>query len=366
MERLARESDEPGTLSARHAQRLAAGVRADGRPLGPVRPATRRLLESAFGVPIEELLGPPGTVEPADGRDELTARLAAARTADRETVAAFQQRLNYSRLLDRQLGGTQLAVELSLQIGQMQEIRHHSVDAPTRESLAAVIADACALVGWQWLDLHNPTKAWDHYAQGVSAAAESGSPALRSYVLAGQSVVLLDLDEPVTALQMTEHARDTAKGHVPQILAAWLSAAHGESCAANGLHKESLRCFDHAESLLSGAVPGEAPFLVFGRSHLARWRGSALARLRDRQAADVLMRALSDLPPKFIRAESALRIDLSEAFGQIGDRDAANSHAIRAELLAQSIGSVRHLRRIDRLRRASVSPSPAAESEDRP
>lgn len=247
----------------------------------------------------------------------------------------------------------------------MQGICRHSVDAPTRQSLAAVIADACALVGWQWLDLHNPSRAWDHYAQGVSAAAESDSSALRSYVLAGQSVVLLDLDEPVAALQMTEHACNTTKGHVPQILAAWLSAAHGESCAANGLHKESLRYFDHAESLLSSAIPEEAPFLVFGRGHLARWRGSALVRLRDRQAADVLMRALSVLPPKFTRAEAALRIDLSEALRRNGERDAADSQATRAELLAQSIGSVRHLRRIDRLRRTSVSPSPAAEPEDR-
>ena len=50
-ERSARESGEEGTLSARHAQRLASGVRADGRPLGPVRPATRRVLEAMFGIP---------------------------------------------------------------------------------------------------------------------------------------------------------------------------------------------------------------------------------------------------------------------------------------------------------------------------
>jgi 8-oxo-dGTP pyrophosphatase MutT (NUDIX family) len=57
-ETFAREHSEPGTLSVRHLQRLVAGARPDGRPLGPVRPATARLLERIFGMSINELLAP--------------------------------------------------------------------------------------------------------------------------------------------------------------------------------------------------------------------------------------------------------------------------------------------------------------------
>lgn len=57
-EEFAREHDEPGTLSVRHLGRLVAGAHPDGRPLGPVRPATARLLERIFGMSIEELLAP--------------------------------------------------------------------------------------------------------------------------------------------------------------------------------------------------------------------------------------------------------------------------------------------------------------------
>jgi hypothetical protein len=46
-ERFARQHHEAGTLSVRHLQRLAAGRRSDGSPLGRVRPATARLLEWA-------------------------------------------------------------------------------------------------------------------------------------------------------------------------------------------------------------------------------------------------------------------------------------------------------------------------------
>lgn len=58
-ERFAREHGEPGTLSLRHLQRLVAGVRPDGVPVGTPRPATARLLERIFGMPISVLLSEP-------------------------------------------------------------------------------------------------------------------------------------------------------------------------------------------------------------------------------------------------------------------------------------------------------------------
>jgi 8-oxo-dGTP diphosphatase len=64
-ETYAREHGEPGTLGVRHLQRLVAGQRSDGRPLGPVRPETARLLERIFRLSIEELLSAPSSVEAA-------------------------------------------------------------------------------------------------------------------------------------------------------------------------------------------------------------------------------------------------------------------------------------------------------------
>lgn len=58
-ERFAREHGERGTLSVRNLKRLVAGRGARGEPLGTPRPATGRLLERIFGLPIHELLAPP-------------------------------------------------------------------------------------------------------------------------------------------------------------------------------------------------------------------------------------------------------------------------------------------------------------------
>ena len=55
----AREHKEVGTLSLRHLKRLVAGRGPNDQPLGPVRPATARLLESIFGLSIAKLLATP-------------------------------------------------------------------------------------------------------------------------------------------------------------------------------------------------------------------------------------------------------------------------------------------------------------------
>lgn len=367
-ERFAREHGEAGTLSVRHVQRLAAGTRADGRPLGPVRPATRRLLERMLGHSIDDLLGAPHGLPVQELRqaDELAASLAAARATDPETVELLRQRLDMTRTLDRRFGAGHLLAELTEQIKRMQELARYSTDAVTRRSLAAVIVDACALAGWQSLDLADPARAWDYYAHGLTAAAESDSVALRSYALAGQSVVLLDLGDAPTALAMTEHARESAKDRAPRIVAAWLAAAYGEACASNGLRDASLRAFDEAEELLSGAPAEDAPFLVFSRVHLMRWRGSALARLADCRAVGVLSDALAGLPAGFVRAETALHADLAEAYESDGEREAAEAHADRAERLACQIGSQRHRRRMSSLKRYGFSRSQVGNSASRP
>lgn len=55
----AREHGQLATLGLRHLQRLVAGRKPSGEPLGPVRQVTARLLESIFGMSVEKLLSPP-------------------------------------------------------------------------------------------------------------------------------------------------------------------------------------------------------------------------------------------------------------------------------------------------------------------
>lgn len=118
----AREHGEAGTISVRHLQRLVAGRGPGGRPLGPVRPATARLLERIFGLSVDELLAPPaggGSVDPESdvtvsdsGRwDQLVEWLP---DTTRRDIAARLDGLDLGRVRDRgarlrDVGRSQLA-----------------------------------------------------------------------------------------------------------------------------------------------------------------------------------------------------------------------------------------------------------------
>jgi hypothetical protein len=342
------------TLSPRHLQRLASGQRADGRPLGPVRPATRRLLEEMLGRPIAELLGPPREASQSDLTEtatELRARLAASRALDEHLVCIFQEQIDLARVVDRRLGGALLLTELRERIIQMSQQLRHSLSNDSRRALAGVLVDACTLAGWIALDQGALIESWNYYAQARTAAREAESPALEAYACGGQSTILLDIEETEAAVELAGYATTVARATAPRLLRSWLAAAHGEACAANGEEAPGLAAFDEAEHLLATEWnPAEAPFLVFDRVHLARWRGSALARLGDREAVDVLTDSLRCLDATFTRAEAAIRVDLARAFQLRREFEAVTTHAERALTLALQIGSVRQRARLNRIR----------------
>ena len=165
----AREHQEPGTLGVRHLQRLIAG-HASNRPLGPVRPATARLLENIFGASIDELLAPPGealatsTQELRSSDGSLPAafdwldRAAgwAPGTSRREVESGAAQVGTGSSLIDRQL--RRAAVDRSQLVRAMTDYYgtnsapHHLYEA----SLGGEPIATTILTRSDWLDLACP------------------------------------------------------------------------------------------------------------------------------------------------------------------------------------------------------------------
>lgn len=350
--RFAREHGLNVSISVRHVHRLASGRRDDGSPLGMPNAPLRRLLEDMMNVPVDRLLKPvEETISvPAEHDIELQARIAAGRNLDLDTVELLRKKLDITRLIDRRLGASALLGELRGQIEQMERAKRDVLNQGVRSSLSEVLVDASALAGWQSLDQGFVSDSWNHYDAARMAAREASSPALEAYACAGQAVVLLDIGEVSAAVQLTDYARTIAKGKVPALLFSWLTAGYGEACAANGDNQTCMRAFDDALTKMpANADNEEVPYLVFDPTHLARWRGSALARLGAREAIDVLSDVLSRLDPSFTRAETALRVDLVQVFTVTGAKDDATVHAKRARLLAAQIGSQRQHKRLTSL-----------------
>lgn len=354
--RFARRTGESGTLSERNLKRLISGRKSDGSPIGLPRPATARLLERIFDLPIEQLLSPrdEGHLPESGTEDELRQRLRSSSRVDPQVIAILKRQLDEIRRLDRQLGAIVVRDEVSIKVGQVSRLLTHSLSPSTRQQLAGLLAELCTLLGWQTLDTGNPDHAWRHYEQAKTAALESNDPQRLAHASAEQAFALLDIGEIDAAVDTLAAARRTAERTASRHLRAWLAAAHGEALARSSDRSRALRAFDQAATLLppSDNEPAE-PYLALDDVHLARWRGHALAQVGEPEAVQVLTSALGRLDPTFARAEIGLRVDLGFALLKHDEREEAANHLGRAASMAASIGSERQ---ISRIRKAQLTP----------
>jgi hypothetical protein len=348
-ERFARDHGLRATLSPRHVQRLIAGRHSDGRPLGPLRPATQRLLELMFDTPITQLLNPPeaatpGTAnEPRNDAEELRTALSTSAQINSELIQIFQQQLNNIRRIDRQLGATEVLTQLRDQIEHMATRLDYSLTPHIRNALAAVLVDACTLAGWQSMDQGNLTQAWHYYQRAKAFAHHAESEPLNAYATTAQAITLLDLDNSTEALKLITPA--TTNSNTPPMIQAWLHGAAGEIYAANNDSDNSNRALDSASHIIERHNEDEPPFIILSPAHLERWRGNALTRLKSGQATVVLNKALRTLEPTFVRARAATQLDLAQAVATTGDTSTAMTHLHNAQELTAQCASVRLDRR---------------------
>lgn len=232
----------------------------------------------------------------------------------------------------------------------MTDLLTCSLRPGVREQLAAVLADAGALAGWQALDVGSVSQAWRHYETAKTAAREARSDALLAHAMGEQSFALHDVGEQQLAIELVGEARALTARTGPPLLTAWLHAAEAEAHATAGDEANCRRSLESADAALPADTTDPAlPFIFLSEAHLARWRGNCLVRVGDAAAIEHSLAALAAMDASFTRAEAGLRCDLAEAMLLIGERDEAAVHAQRARELALQVGSVRHRRRIERL-----------------
>jgi hypothetical protein len=286
-----------------------------------------------------------------DVNAEFAERLAKAKKLDRTMILGFEERTEELRVLDRQLGASKLLKENESHVERMNGLRRHALHGDQRPSLAAAIAEAAALAGWQALDLGDAGKAWDLHETAKEAAKESNSSAVLAHVTAQQAFALLDTNHPKDAAELIRFARQEADGKIPDLLRSWLFAAEAEALAASNDPTGTQGLLDSAAASLppDGAPDDELPFLFLNDAHLGRWRGHCLARLGMDEAVQELSAAVKGLDPTFTRAAAGLHCDLALAHSVRGHHEEARTEAKAAERLATQTASARQRRRINRL-----------------
>jgi transcriptional regulator with XRE-family HTH domain len=294
-----------------------------------------------------------GTSNGSSGKeaaDELRERLLNAAAVDRRAIALLAAQANDIREVDRSLGARAAGAQMRGHLEALDQLRSFTMSADQREPLADLYAAAAALAGWQNLDLGNLKASWHHHEVAKSAAREGSSPAVLAHSTAQQAYVLVELGEQTSAIELAERSIAIAGTGVSPLLLSWLWAVQGELYAESGDTVAYHRAFEAAGRLLPADTHDpELPYVFLDDVHLARWRGSALARLGDVAATDELRYALDGLDASFTRARSGLHVDLAHALVAARRYNEARVELREAETLAARVASARQHRRIRRI-----------------
>lgn len=343
---------------------LAAATQIDEYPIREIIKGNRQV--SAYdvierivvGLSIERHMcgvgvAPPVTIEaPGESRGvvELEDWLAHAGAVDDQAIYTLAEQTNQIRRIDRMLGAQAADLQLQSHLKTLTSLRSFSISPSTREQLADLFCDAAALAGWVTLDLGDVAQAWRHHEAAKDAGRETGSAVALAHALAQQAYVLLEIGKNADARQLAEYAVSVGGNTIPPVLAAWLQAVVGEVAAISGDVSGSNRYFEMAARTLPNDPADPAvPYIMLDEFHLARWRGTAFARLGDEAAISELHYALTGMDSSFVRAKAQLHVELAHSLIAARHEDEALRQVAQAKALAVKVGSLRQRRRVREL-----------------
>lgn len=272
-------------------------------------------------------------------------------TVDLAVIQALDAETRHLRLLDRRVGSATRGALLDAHADLVAGLLGNAI-GPHRPRLAAVAAEAATLAGWSALDRGDVGAAWRRHQVARAAALESGSVPLHGFVLAQQSVILVDAGKHGAAVDEAAAAVAAVDHNAPDTLRSWLAMNHATALASAGAAAPAHAELTRAEALLCDEDEA-VPYLMLSRAHLTRWQGHCLTLLGDPAAVGALEEARA-AEGDSLRAAVGLHTDLAIALTASGQLDAAGAEVDRALALAERGGSARQRKRLRLVRDRSA------------
>ncbi|WP_232211872.1 tetratricopeptide repeat protein [Saccharomonospora halophila] len=253
-ERFPHDHGEPGTLSVRHLDRLVNGRGLHGKPLGKPRPATARLLERIFGIPIDVLLSPPVPEEdrtPVDGH-------APCLRLDDAYVETLHSRIAELVDLDLYLGGDHFSdVALELFRSVHRKLGANRCEPAIERDLYAAAGELGEVAGWLLYDAgeHDLVRRINHEALHLSRLA--GDHSMELLILHNMSMHAGHLGRPSEALRIARMVLET--NTLSPRLEALFRTREARALALDGDDTAAERTFRQARSLYLDGVRDEDP-----------------------------------------------------------------------------------------------------------
>ncbi|MDT0307291.1 hypothetical protein RM780_09980 [Streptomyces sp. DSM 44917] len=302
--------------------------------------------------------------------DRLTASAHGGRL-DEETVAWVEDRIPALRKLDDRLSGDSVLRLALADLHMVTElISHSSYSAALGQRLLRTAAELAYLAGWVAFDSGLHSAAQRHYLTALHAAHAADDRPLGANVLAGMAFQAALAGAPVEAVSLADTAEEHSGDTSPRVRA-FLASRQARAHAVAGDERACARALNRAEQLLdtadTAAWQDPAWVYYFDSAELAAQAGACFVDLgQPEQAEPVLMRALADQAPSYVRDRTIYTIRLARARLQAGHLDHACDLAAQAAELAHSARSNRGSQEVSALRTSlqPFSSSPAVTALD--
>jgi hypothetical protein len=270
----------------------------------------------------------PGLVQVECVRQWLDGSLTGG-AVSRADVDAWEQAVLHHGQATRTRPAGEHIVELSADLAELGGVIRRCHSASSLRGMVRVAAQMSGLMCLLFvkLDARDEFRKWAGTAR--TAAAEAGSAAILSWVLAQEAYGHFYSGDLGQAIEVAQHAQSLMHGtpHVGAVLAAALEA---RAQAARGLGRETRNALGRAEAILTALEPASVTASAFGytESQLRFHAGDAYTRLGDTRAAwPAHERALELCPPGDYTDWALIRIDRAFCLSRGGDAAVAVAYA---------------------------------------
>jgi hypothetical protein len=355
----AREHKESGTLSVRHLQRLAAGQRSNGEPLGPVRPATARLLEHIFGLDIDELLArpvdaafltpivqgvPPGnTGSLASGRSGGPRLVASSTTHLDEIMAHLREQWHALVRADNLLGPRFAITGVLNHVAAIEELCS-SLRSQQRLEVVRLGARYAESAAWLYEDAGNIAQARYWTSRAMELAHEGDDGRMVAWTIfrrSQQAAAALDAAQAIGFAQAAR--RDEERLATPTRAAIRVQEACGHVLAGDEHAAQTLLDEAHtwaATDTAGDAHEGHGSYCT--PSYIEIQRANCwLVTGKPKKAIALYEESLRALPVVYQRSRAAALSRLAVAYIADGQLEQAAGAAHTALPVARSGGSMR-------------------------
>jgi transcriptional regulator with XRE-family HTH domain len=253
---------------------------------------------------------------------------ASGRHVGERLAGEIEARTHDLRLLDRHLGGRQLADLVGREVAVTTAlIRDASYQPATGQRLLAALSELAQVGGWVAADAGRTDEATRCQALSVTAAHAADRPDLAASALSTLAYQLANNGEPQTAVLLAG-AADRGSSTSGPVARALFAERRAWAYARAGQVNEALRALDEADERYDPAAPRPGFAYWLDRDEIDVLRARAYVELgRHRPAVDLLRTALASYPAEHARELSLYRSYLAQALLGAGEHEEAGQIA---------------------------------------